>query len=210
MLYELRDLHRKTRHARRHGEGGEHHFARHSRGQFRQARGLLDDRDRSAQPGPAYVEFCQFRGAKLRAELAKNPRWSGEYVPSLDPSVVDPSDVRLMNAVRPPVAPASTGNVYELRNYCASRRGGPNSGSMRLTASAVGAREISEDLSVLDHGSRSSPTKPAISGPIPTNSRAEARGAAMKDPAWQGISGRAWASGRDAPDHHAARAAPRR
>ena len=44
--------------------------------------------------------------ARLRAELAKNPRWTGEYVPLIRPLLVR-QDVRLMNAVKPPVAPAS-------------------------------------------------------------------------------------------------------
>ena len=61
--------------------------------------------------------------ARMRAELAKNPRWTGEYVPLIRPLLVR-QDVRLMNAVRPPVAPASTGNVYELRNYRAKPAGG--------------------------------------------------------------------------------------
>ena len=39
------------------------------------------------------------------------------------------------------------------------------------------------------------------------NARAEARGSAMKDPAWQEFSARARRSRRDALDHHAARAA---
>src|SRR6266851_7822161 len=50
--------------------------------------------------------------ARLRAELGKIPRWSGEYVPLVRPLLLR-QDVRLMSAVRAPVAPASTGNVYE-------------------------------------------------------------------------------------------------
>ena len=36
--------------------------------------------------------------ARLRAELAKNPRWTGEYVPLIRPLLIR-QDVRLMNAV---------------------------------------------------------------------------------------------------------------
>src|SRR6185437_15478444 len=61
--------------------------------------------------------------ARLRAELARNPRWTGEYVALIRPLLVR-QDVRLMNAVRPPVAPASKGNVYELRNYRGKPAGG--------------------------------------------------------------------------------------
>ncbi|HLZ02156.1 MAG TPA: NIPSNAP family protein, partial [Bradyrhizobium sp.] len=54
--------------------------------------------------------------ARLRAELAKNARWTSEYIPLIRPLLVR-QEVRLMNAIRPPVAPSSTGNIYELRNY---------------------------------------------------------------------------------------------
>src|SRR3979490_493051 len=61
--------------------------------------------------------------ARLRAELAKNPRWTGEYLPLIRPLLVR-QDIRLLNAVKAPVAPASTGNIYELRNYRAKAAGG--------------------------------------------------------------------------------------
>src|SRR5581483_5729998 len=53
----IADLHREAGLYRRHDQGGEHGVARYPRRQFRQARGLLVDRDRSAQPGPAHVEL---------------------------------------------------------------------------------------------------------------------------------------------------------
>jgi len=61
--------------------------------------------------------------AKLRGDLSKNPRWTGEYIPLIRPLLLHQS-VRLMNAIKPPVAPASTGNVYELRNYRGKPAGG--------------------------------------------------------------------------------------
>src|SRR3984893_15527442 len=39
--------------------------------------------------------------AKMRAELAKNPRWTGEYIPLIRPLLVR-QDVRLLNAIKPP------------------------------------------------------------------------------------------------------------
>ncbi len=54
--------------------------------------------------------------ARLRGELAKNPRWGTEYTPLIRPHLVR-QDVRLLNPVIGPVAPASTPNVYEFRNY---------------------------------------------------------------------------------------------
>ena len=54
--------------------------------------------------------------ARLRAELARNARWTGEYVALIRPFLAR-QEVRLLNAIKPPVAPASSGNIYELRNY---------------------------------------------------------------------------------------------
>ena len=41
--------------------------------------------------------------ARLRAELAKNPRWGGEYLPLIRPLLMR-QDVRLLNAIKAPVA----------------------------------------------------------------------------------------------------------
>ena len=82
--------------------------------------------------------------ARLRAELAKNPRWTGEYIPLIRPLLLR-QDVRLINAVRPPVAPASTGNIYELRNYRAKPAGGAEAVARGVHRRAAGAREIFED-----------------------------------------------------------------
>jgi hypothetical protein len=54
--------------------------------------------------------------ARLRADLAKNARWTGEYGPLHRPHLVR-QDVRLLNPVVGPIAPAQTPNVYEFRNY---------------------------------------------------------------------------------------------
>src|ERR1700743_629192 len=51
--------------------------------------------------------------ARWPAALPKYARWTGEYIPLIRPLLIR-QEVRLMNAIRPPVAPASTGNVYEL------------------------------------------------------------------------------------------------
>ena len=104
--------------------------------------------------------------AQLRAELAKNPRWTGEYIPLIRPLLVR-QDVRLLNAMKPPVAPASTGNIYELRNYRAKagrRRSG--SGSRHSPRCCRRARNIPRS-SASGRPKRASPTKPATSGPIP-------------------------------------------
>ena len=52
---------------------------------------------------PSYDERTRLRG-----ELAKNPRWNNEYIPLIRPIVLR-QDIRLLNAIRPPVAPATSG-----------------------------------------------------------------------------------------------------
>src|SRR6202012_682448 len=54
--------------------------------------------------------------ARLRAELSKNPRWQSEYLPLIYPLLMR-QDIRLLNAVKPPVAPSTTNNFYEFHNY---------------------------------------------------------------------------------------------
>src|SRR5215211_1198460 len=53
---------------------------------------------------------------RLRGELAKNPRWNTEYIPLIRGLLVR-QDIRLLNAIKPPVAPATPGNIYEFRYY---------------------------------------------------------------------------------------------
>ncbi|MBX9589202.1 MAG: NIPSNAP family protein [Hyphomonadaceae bacterium] len=54
--------------------------------------------------------------ARLRAELARNPRWNSEYISLIRPHVMR-QDIRLLTSVVGPAAPERTPNVYELRNY---------------------------------------------------------------------------------------------
>ena len=77
--------------------------------------------------------------ARLRAELGKNARWTGEYIPLIRPILLK-QEVRLRNAIKPPVAPASSGNVYELRNYRAKPLGAVRQWIDHFTA-ALPARE---------------------------------------------------------------------
>ena len=122
--------------------------------------------------------------ARLRAELAKNPRWTGEYMPLIRPLLVR-QDVRLMNAVRPPVAPASTGNVYELRNYRGKAAGGLKQWLDAFTA-VLPEREKYSKIVGLWTTEAGQPNEACHIWAYPSlNARAEARGNAMKDPAWQ-------------------------
>ncbi len=54
--------------------------------------------------------------ARLRAELAKNPRWVNEYIPASRANLVR-QDIRLLDGIVAPRAPAGTPNIYEFRNY---------------------------------------------------------------------------------------------
>jgi hypothetical protein len=54
--------------------------------------------------------------ARLRAELAKNERWVKEYQP-LNKDIMLRQDIRFLNPMIGPVAPAETPNVYEFRHY---------------------------------------------------------------------------------------------
>jgi hypothetical protein len=48
--------------------------------------------------------------------LARNARWVKEYLP-LNTEIVVRQDIRLLNPVVGPFAPAATPNVYEFRSY---------------------------------------------------------------------------------------------
>lgn len=54
--------------------------------------------------------------ARLRAVLASNDDWTGEYLPLIRPHLLR-QEVRLMRAISPVGAPGTSGNFYELRTY---------------------------------------------------------------------------------------------
>ena len=94
---------------------------------------------------------------RARASCAPNsPRTRAgpsEYIPLIRPLLVR-QDVRLLNAMKAPVAPASTGNVYEFRNYRA-KPGRPGQAVARCVhRGAAGAREIFQDRRALADRSR--------------------------------------------------------
>jgi hypothetical protein len=121
---------------------------------------------------------------KLRGELAKNPRWSSEYTPLIHPLLVR-QDIRLLNAVRPPVAPATTGNIYEFRNYRAKTGGAVRKWLDAFTA-VLPAREKYSKIVGLWHTEAGQPNEACHLWAYPSlDARAEARAAVQKDPAWQ-------------------------
>jgi hypothetical protein len=135
----------------------------------------------------SYSDFNE--RARLRAELAKNPRWTSEYTPLIYPLLVR-QDVRLLNAVRPPVAPDTTGNIYELRNYRA-KTGGAVRKWIEAFAAALPAREKYSKIVGLWQTEAGQPNEVCHIWAYPSlNARAEARANALKDPAWQEFLGK--------------------
>ncbi|MGY3588144.1 hypothetical protein ACVIGB_002897 [Bradyrhizobium sp. USDA 4341] len=121
--------------------------------------------------------------ARLRVELAKNPRWTGEYIPAIRPLLVR-QEVRLLNAIIPPVAPATKGNIYEFRNYRAKPLGGVKQW-LDLITGVLPEREKYSKIVGLWHTDSGQPNEVCHIWAYPDlNARAAARGGAMKDPAW--------------------------
>ena len=135
----------------------------------------------------SYSDFAE--RDRLRAELGKNPRWTGEYLPLIRPLLIR-QEVRFLNAIRPPVAPGSTGNVYELRNYRAKPAGAAKQWLDAFTA-ALPAREKYSKIVGLWQTEAPQPNEVCHLWAYPDlNARAKARGDAMKDPVWQEFLGK--------------------
>jgi hypothetical protein len=127
--------------------------------------------------------------AKLRGELANNPRWTGEYIPLIRPLLLR-QDVRLLNAVRAPVAPASTGNIYEFRNY-RTKTAGVVKQWLEIFTAALPAREKYSRIVGLWQTEAGQPNEVChIWAYRSLDARAEARAGALKDPAWQEFLGK--------------------
>jgi NIPSNAP len=126
---------------------------------------------------------------RLRGELSKNPRWQSEYLPLIHPLLLR-QDIRLLNAIRPPVAPASTGNIYELRNYRAKTGGAVRQWIEAFTA-ALPAREKYSKIVGLWHTEAGQPNEVCHIWAYPDlNARAEARANATQDPVWKEFLGK--------------------
>jgi hypothetical protein len=121
--------------------------------------------------------------SRLRTELAKNASWNSEYVPLIRPHLVR-QDIRLLNAVREPAAPAQKPNVYELRCYRA-RPGGAKQW-LDLFTSALPAREKYSRIVGLWATEAGQPNEVChIWAYADLNARTATRAAVAKDPAWQ-------------------------
>jgi len=120
---------------------------------------------------------------RLRGELAKNSRWTGEYIPAIRPLLMR-QEVRLLNAIIAPIAPAASGNVYEFRNYRAKPLGAAKQW-LDLVKDVLPAREKYSKVVGLWQTETGQPNEVCHIWAYPSlNARAEARANAMKDPAW--------------------------
>src|SRR5271156_757875 len=135
----------------------------------------------------SYSDYAE--RARVRGELAKNSRWTSEYIPLIRPLIVR-QEVRLLNAVRAPVAPASAGNISELRTYRAKPVGAVKQWVDAFTA-ALPAREKYSKMVALWQTEAAQPNEVChLWAYKDLNARAEARGAAVKDPVWQEFLGK--------------------
>ena len=121
--------------------------------------------------------------ARLRAELSRNERWTKEYLPLVRPLLVR-QDIRLMNPVVGINKPATTGNIYELRNY-RLKPGAAKEWTTHFQA-ALPVREKYSKIVGLWQTEAGQPNEVCHIWAYPDlNARLAARGAAMKDPGWQ-------------------------
>jgi hypothetical protein len=122
--------------------------------------------------------------ARLRGELAKDARWNNEYLPLMRPNLVR-QDIRLLNRVIGPVAPATTGNVYELRTYRAKPLGAMKQW-VELFTKGLEAREKYSKIVGLWTTEAGQPNEVCHIWAYPDlNARAAARAASSKDRGWQ-------------------------
>src|SRR4051794_30240810 len=120
---------------------------------------------------------------RLRTELSRNARWGNEYLPLIR-GLLMRQDIRLMNALIAPVAPAVPGNLYELRNYRAKPGGAVRQWLEIFTAGLKHRAKNSKIVGLWQTGTR--PPKQGChmwADPAP-NARAKARADAAKDPGW--------------------------
>jgi hypothetical protein len=121
--------------------------------------------------------------ARLRGELAKNPRWTTEYTPLIRPHLIR-QDNRLLNPVVGPVAPATTPNVYEFRNY--RTRPGAVRQWVDLMVETLPLRERYSKIVGLWITEAGQPNEAChIWAYKDLNHRAQVRAEVGKDPGWQ-------------------------
>ena len=121
--------------------------------------------------------------ARLRAELGKNKRWTSEYITLTRPNLIR-QEVRLLNPVIAPKAPASTPNVYELRAY--RTKPGASRQWADLIAGVMPVREKYSKIVGLWVTEAGQPNEACHIWAYPDlNARSAIRAEVGKDPGWQ-------------------------
>lgn len=129
----------------------------------------------------SYADFNE--RARLRSDLSKNARWTGEYVPLIREKLVR-QDIRLLNGVIAPRKPAKDGNVYEFRNY-RIKPGSIGQWTQAFTE-ALPVRERHSKIVALFQTEAGQPNEVChIWAYSDLNARAAVRGAANADKDWQ-------------------------
>ena len=120
---------------------------------------------------------------RLRGELAKNARWTGEYVTAIRPHLMR-QEIKLLNQVIGPITPASTGNIYELRCY-RSKPGAIRQWADLFTAALPAREKYSKIVGMWLTEAGPQNEVCHLWAYADLNTRAAARAASVKDPGWQ-------------------------
>ncbi len=121
--------------------------------------------------------------ARLKAALGANEAWNNDYLPKMRPMLVR-QDVRILNGVIGPVAPETTGNVYELR--CYRLRPGAMKAWLELFKGALPVRERHSKIVGLWTSEAGQPNEVCHLWAYPSlDRRAEVRAAVTADADWQ-------------------------
>lgn len=125
---------------------------------------------------------------RLRAELAKNQRWTTEYIPAIRPLMVR-QDIRLLNPVIEIQPPAKDGGIYELRTY--RMHVGMAPGWSQLLKSYLPMREAYSKIVGLWTCEAPQPNEVVHMWNYPdVTSRIATRAAVSQDPAWHEFLGK--------------------
>jgi len=120
---------------------------------------------------------------KTRADLAKNPRWTSEYVPAIREKLLA-QEVRLLNPVVGPVKPDNPGNFYELRFY--QLKPGAAKSWLDLFQSKLPTREKYSKIVGLWHTESGQPNEVVHLWSYPDlKTRAHVRAQTSQDADWQ-------------------------
>lgn len=127
--------------------------------------------------------------ARLRGELAKNKRWTEEYVPKIRDLLVR-QEIRLLNPVIDIKTPKTEGNIYEFRHY--RLRPGAAGKWLKLFVEIMPTREkYSQNVGVW-HTEAGQPNEVCHIWAYPDlATRSEVRAKVAADPDWRAFLGKA-------------------